>query len=90
MDPRDPRSRILLNACLTSAADFRPTDGISSSRRRAARQIGAIVTARPNFADALRDRAARRGFDRDSLVSAASASFTGEAHLIDPATGSSS
>ena len=87
MDPADPRSRILLNACLTSAADFRPADGIPSSRRRAAQRIGAIVTARPNFADSLRDRAALRGFDRGSLVSAASASFTGEAHLIDPATG---
>ena len=87
MDPADPNSRILLNACLTASADFKPSDRISSSRRRAAQQINAIVSARPNFADVLRDRAAGRGFDRARLVSAANASFTSEAELIDPATG---
>jgi hypothetical protein len=87
MDPADPNSRILLNACLTASADFRPSDRISSSRRRASTQIAAIVGARPAFADVLRDRAAARGFRRDEIVSAANASFTSEAELIDPATG---
>ena len=87
MDPADPNSRILLNACLTASADFQPGDRISSSRRRASQQIQQIVTARPNIADVLRDRAAARGFRRDEIVSAANASFTSEAELIDPATG---
>ena len=87
MDPHDPKSRILLNACLTASADFQPADDISTSRRQASKQVAAIVAARPNFADYLRAQAAARGHDPKQLVSAANASFTAEAQLIDPATG---
>ena len=87
MDPNDPKSRILLNACLTASADFKPTDNISTSRREASKQVAAIVAARPNFADTLRAKAALKGHDPKKFVSAANASFTAEAELIDPATG---
>ena len=79
-----PDARILVNACLT--ASHEPLDRLPAGERAAALAIRNQALREPAIADRLRDMAGAKGFGADT-VSAANASFTSDATLIDPATG---
>ena len=79
-----PDARILVNACLT--ASHEPIERLPAGERAAALAIRNQALREPAIADRLRDMAGAKGFGADT-VSAANASFTSDATLIDPATG---
>jgi hypothetical protein len=83
----DPRARIALNACLTNSINARPDmKTLSNDPAEARRQVTEAVNAQPSLAAHVRALAAPMGIGPGN-VSAANASFSDEASLIDPRTG---
>ena len=80
---KSPDARIVLNGCLTSSTNAGQLD---PDPAKAKQQVTDAVNNKPSIADSIQEQATKKGFG-PGTVSAANASFTSDAKLIDPKTG---